>query len=307
MPRAHATFRHRLLPLVAAAFALALAGCGDDSRKSYATEADEPYFRQAEQMKRANRQQEALSAYLRVIERRGDDAPESHLEAGLVYLHHIRDPIAAIYHFRKYLALRPNSAQAPLVRQRIDAAIREFARTLPAQPLETQLQRVDLIAAMDKLKLENDILKRQVADLQAGREPAADETTEPGAERATTPASRPPSTAPKGGEFAINLDTMPTVRTRPARAEPPAQPRTAPANTSAKQTAPANSASKQTTPANSRAGGRLHVVQGGDTLSKIAQKYYGSRARWKDILQANRATMKNENDLHVGQQITIPP
>jgi len=166
--------RRPLLPLVAAvALALSLAGCGDESRQSYATETDEPYYRQADQMKRANRQQEALSAYLKVIEKRGDDAPESHLEAGLVYLHHIRDPIAAIYHFRKYLALRPNSAQAPMVRQRIDAAIRDFSRTLPAQPIENQLQRVDLIAAMDKLKLENDILKQQVADLQAGRGVAA--------------------------------------------------------------------------------------------------------------------------------------
>ena len=170
---ARATLRRRLLPLfTAVVLALSLTGCGDDGRQSYATETDEPYYRQAEQMKRASRQQEALSAYLKVIEKRGDDAPESHLEAGLIYLHHIRDPIAAIYHFRKYLSLRPNSAQAPLVKQRIDAAIREFAGTLPAQPLENQRQRVDLIAAMDKMKLENDLLKQQIADLQAGRQPS---------------------------------------------------------------------------------------------------------------------------------------
>ncbi|HLP26436.1 MAG TPA: hypothetical protein VK477_12210, partial [Acidobacteriota bacterium] len=216
MVRASATLRHRLLPLVAAALlALGLAACGDDGRQSYATEADEPYYRQAEQMKRAGRQQEALSAYLKVIEKRGDDAPESHLEAGLVYLHHIRDPIAAIYHFRKYLSLRPNSAQAPLVRQRIDAAIRDFARTLPAQPLENQVQRVDLIAAMDKLKLENDLLKQQLADLQAGRQPSVNVAA------AESAVERPVSAAPspqvagsgEGNNFAINLDSVPTVRT----------------------------------------------------------------------------------------------
>lgn len=289
---------------------LGLAGCGDDGRQSYATETDEPYYRQAEQMKRANRQQEALSAYLKVIEKRGDDAPESHLEAGLVYLHHIRDPIAAIYHFRKYLALRPNSAQAPLVRQRIDAAIREFARTLPAQPLETQLQRVDLMAALDKMKLENDILKQQVADLQAGRgiTAGADEESADSTSPAAVAVARTPAAASKSGDFSINLDSMPTVRTRPARNEPAPAKATPPPSSAARQSAPAST--KQSAPAGAaatpRANGRSHVVQPGDTLSKLSQKYYGTRARWKDILQANRATMKSENDLHVGQQLVIP-
>ncbi|MBA4138421.1 MAG: peptidoglycan-binding protein [Opitutus sp.] len=275
--------------------ALILGGCTDDGRQSYATETDEPYYRQAEQMKRANRQQESLSAYLKVIEKRGDDAPESHLEAGLVYLHHIRDPIAAIYHFRKYLSLRPNSAQAPLVRQRIDAAIRDFARTLPAQPVENQLQRVDLIAAMDKLKLENDLLKQQLAEFQAGRP-----TTDPGAPAPRDVAeTRGPSTA--SNDFSISVDTLPTVRTRgnssPARpaatTPPPARPTT--------QT-PANAANQQ--PA--RAGARRHLVRPGDTLSSLSQRYYGNRTRWRDLYQANRNLMKSESDLKVGMELVIP-
>jgi LysM repeat protein len=301
VPRVSEQLRRRLLPLAAAvALMLSLAGCGDDSRQSYATEADEPYYRQAEQMKRANRQQEALSAYLKVIEKRGDDAPESHLEVGLIYLHHIRDPIAAIYHFRKYLSLRPNSAQAPLVKQRIDAAIREFARTLPAQPLETQLQRVDLIAAMDKIKLENDLLKQQVADLQAGREPSAVPAENPPERTAsTTPATTAPA---NGGNFALNLDTMPTVRTRPAPVRQEPAPVTRPPNSTAQKSAPAT----QTQSPQPSRGARTHVVRAGDTLSKLSQQYYGNRTRWRDIYQANRGVMKNEGDLRVGMQLTIP-
>lgn len=293
---------HRLLPLGALALALALGGCTDDSRQSYATETDEPYYRQAEQMKRANRQQEALSAYLKVIEKRGDDAPESHLEAGLVYLHHIRDPIAAIYHFRKYLSLRPNSAQAPLVKQRIDAAIRDFARTLPAQPVENQLQRVDLIAAMDKLKLENDLLKRQLAEYQSGRASNAaggDEANEGPAPR--DPAeTRGASTA--ANNFALSVDTLPTVRTRPnsapARQEPPRQ-QAAPAQTQSRQ---ASTAAAQSAPA----GARRHTVRPGDTLSSLSQRYYGNRTRWRDLYQANRSQMKSESDLKVGMELVIP-
>ncbi|MBA3849704.1 MAG: peptidoglycan-binding protein [Opitutus sp.] len=296
MPRSASPLR-RLPPLLAAVLALALGGCSEDSRQSYATETDEPYYRQAEQMKRANRQQEALSAYLKVIEKRGDDAPESHLEAGLVYLHHIRDPIAAIYHFRKYLALRPNSAQAPLVRQRIDAAIRDFARTLPAQPVESQLQRVDLIAAMDKLKLENDLLKQQLAEHQTGRVSAGgDETGASGGPAARDPAeTRGASTA--SGNFALNVDTLPTVRTRPVRPEPSRQPPTA---------APQRTAPAAAPPQPSSAGARRHTVRPGDTLSSLSQRYYGNRTRWRDIYQANRSQMKGESDLKVGMELVIP-
>lgn len=314
VPRVPVLLRRHVLPLVAVAvLALGLAGCGGDSRQSYATEADEPYYRQAEQMKRSGRLQEALSAYLKVIEKRGDDAPESHLEAGLIYAQHIRDPIAAIYHFRKYLSLRPNSAQAPLVKQRIDAAVRDFARTLPAQPLDTQVQRVDLIAAMDKLKLENDILKQQVADLQAGRENTVTAApTDSPAERSTptlTPAPTPTTRAPviAGGSannFSVNLETMPTVRTRPATARPePAKPAptTRPAAATAQKQTPTTQAPQ---PAR---GARTHTVRPGDTLSNLSQRYYGNRTRWRDIFQANRATMRNEGDLKIGSQITIPP
>src|SRR4051812_9760698 len=162
-------YLHRCtLPLLGAML-LALAACSDSEHVNSATELDEPNYRDGQALLKTGRRQEALAAFLKVISKRGDDAPESHLEIGLLYLQHINDPLSAIYHFKKYLALRPNSPQAPLVRQRIDAATREFARTLPAQPLEGQPQRVDLVAALDKLKQENDALKQELADLKANR------------------------------------------------------------------------------------------------------------------------------------------
>lgn len=294
----------RFLPLCAAVLALLLGGCSDDSRQSYATETDEPYYRQAEQMKRANRQQEALSAYLKVIEKRGDDAPESHLEAGLVYLHHIRDPIAAIYHFRKYLSLRPNSAQAPLVRQRIDAAIRDFARTLPAQPVENQLQRVDLIAALDKAKLENDLLKQQLAEYQAGRVPAesapAEETTDAGdTPTVRNPAERRGASTAGNNSFALNVNTLPVAR-------PKGESRPEPVRPPATQTAPKSAPKSNSATTSAPAGARRHTVRAGETLSKLSQQYYGTRSRWKDILAANRSQLRSENDLKVGMELVIP-
>jgi tetratricopeptide (TPR) repeat protein len=291
--RCPAQFRLIFLAL-AWALALGLGGCGNSERFTYATEADEPNYREGQSLLKAGRRQEALTAFLKVIDRRRDDAPESHLEVGLLYVQHVNDPLSAIYHFRKYLAQRPNSPQAPLVRQRIDAAIREFARTIPAQPLENQTQRVDLIATLDRLKQENESLKQQLADARASRGIPAQPV-----ESAVSAA--PAVTSARGGNsvtFSIEpAPTVPTVSTRPAPAPPS---RVAPAPTVAPARPTITSAPAATT------GARRHIVQPGDTLSKLALQYYSNRAKWRDIYAANRNVMRNESDLKVGMELRIP-
>lgn len=278
-----------LLPVLASALLLGTVGCGDNDRLSYANELDEPNYREGQSLLKSGRRQEALSAFLKVIDKR-DDAAESHLEVGLLYVQHINDPLSAIYHFRKYLALRPNSPQAPLVRQRINAAILEFARTLPAQPLEGQSQRVDLVAALDKLKQENEALKQQLADAKAARgvanPVAAGETL---VVSTTTPSN------------AVNftLEAVPTVRTRPAPGTP--------TRSASAPTVTTPSTARPATPSpNIATGPRKHIVRPGDTLSKLAQQYYNNRAKWRDIYAANRNVMKSESDMKVGTELKIP-
>jgi len=295
--------------LLALVLMIGWAGCGDSERFSYASEADEPNYREGTALLKAGRRQEALTAFLKVIDKRRDDAPESHLEVGLLYAQHINDPLSAIYHFRKYLALRPNSPQAPLVRQRIDAAIRDFARTLPAQPLDSgQLQRVDLVATLDRLKQENEALKQQLADARANRGLAA----------AAAPASAPATPAAEELNFSIDtLSTVQTVRTRPATTPttPPPTPirpagatpqvRVNPAPVAPALTRPAAPApaTRATPPAPTV---RRHTIRPGDTLSKLAQQYYNNRAKWRDIYAANRDVMKSESDLRAGMVLKIP-
>ncbi len=51
---------------------------------------------------------------------------------------------------------------------------------------------------------------------------------------------------------------------------------------------------------------KTYVVAEGDTLTKIARKFYGTSARWEDILKANQAVLKDEKSLVVGSTLTIP-
>ncbi len=53
-------------------------------------------------------------------------------------------------------------------------------------------------------------------------------------------------------------------------------------------------------------GSTEYTVVAGDSLWKIAQKYYGTGTKWGVIYEANKATVKDASAIWVGQKLTIP-
>ena len=51
---------------------------------------------------------------------------------------------------------------------------------------------------------------------------------------------------------------------------------------------------------------QIHVVVSGDTLSKIAQKYYGDAALYMQIFEANQDVLRDPNKIFPGQKLRIP-
>jgi len=51
---------------------------------------------------------------------------------------------------------------------------------------------------------------------------------------------------------------------------------------------------------------QTYVVQSGDTLSKIAHKYYGDASLYPKIFQANRDQLSDPNRISPGQKLRIP-
>jgi nucleoid-associated protein YgaU len=49
-----------------------------------------------------------------------------------------------------------------------------------------------------------------------------------------------------------------------------------------------------------------HVVQKGETLSKISKKYYGDPNLYMKIFDANKDILKNPDLIKVGQKLRIP-
>jgi LysM repeat protein len=49
-----------------------------------------------------------------------------------------------------------------------------------------------------------------------------------------------------------------------------------------------------------------YIVKAGDSLGRIAQKYYGDIFKWNKIYEANRQTLKTPDYIYVGQKLVIP-
>lgn len=139
---------------------LVVIGCPENLNSAPPEIRDGDYERGLQLLKEG-RNHEALNAFLIVIERRRD-APQSQLQVGNLYLQHLKDPISAIYHFRKYLETDPQSARAERVRQLIETCMKEFARIFPAKPFEDPLERLDLLELVEQVRNENLELKRQL-------------------------------------------------------------------------------------------------------------------------------------------------
>lgn len=164
------TVRRPLLVLCALCGLVSLVGCGRGDGGVQIAEVDEPTYQTGKQLLKKGREAEALAAFLKVIEQRGDRAaPESNFEAGLLYLRHMKDPVAAIYHLKKYADYPPpNSRQVQSVRDLINTARREFAATLPGTLLEDRSSRLESAAEIEALRRENEELRTEIATLRGG-------------------------------------------------------------------------------------------------------------------------------------------
>lgn len=269
-------------------------GCSRSDETALIPESDDSNYKQGKQLQRHGRNGEALNSFLKVIEVRGGrSAPESHLEAGIIYLHHSKNPIEAIYHFNRYLEVRPNSPQAPYVRELVNTATREFALRLPTRPFDDQSVRLAENKELEKLRRENEELRAELATLRGGGAMPVNRLTKPIVAPDDSRVRTPP--APSSVDSPISVAPAATPRVvnpgesgRPAVAAPPMRPL---GNKGAAAT------------------GRVHTVAPKESLWSIARRYYGdppSAARVNAIYEANRDVMSHPTDLKIGMTLRIP-
>src|SRR5437016_8380202 len=148
----------------------------------------------------------------------------------------MNDPLSALHHFRRYLALSPNGSHANDVKNSMK---RDEVAVL------TTLSGDSVVTRAEAARLRNENLNLKELEARAG-------TLRSGSEKS------------KAGD------------------------------------------ASSTKNASKKSGGRTYIVQSGDTLASISRKFYKSPRRWEKILNANKESIHNPENLKVGQTLIIP-
>jgi nucleoid-associated protein YgaU len=219
-------------------------------------------------------------------------------------------------------------AQATELEERLAAALRDFTRlqeensrlrtdldrareqnTGLAEQLKTAVMgREEAQAALSQLNTE--LLAQKEARARAEQAGAAvraqlSTVLAAGGTVAPTPppATRPePAAVPASATSALRLAKAP-----PADAFGVAELRTSPERLRTAESAPPPAGGFSAAPtAPTATPTRIHVVQAGDTLEKLALRYYNAPGQWLRIYEANTDLLGNGQPLAVGMRLEVP-
>jgi LysM repeat protein/Tfp pilus assembly protein PilF len=200
-----------------AALSVALCGCMPSSQGP-ADEQKEPYFLTGKARVGTLDFKGAMEAFEKAIEANPQNA-SAHFELGLL-CEKETDYAAAIYHFERYLKLRPDSAMAGPVKERISTDKMELSKTTAYAPMTQTMQREfdNLLEESKKLRADNEKLRAALAS-QSGRGSVPDNL----AGQSGNAGSRPPSDNPgplvrQGVPPAPDTDARPSTRTYAVKA-----------------------------------------------------------------------------------------
>lgn len=200
-------------------------------------------------------------------------------------------------------ALASIDEERAAVAAKLDAANAELA-TLRPQAASASAVSADAENLRSQLASANQTLTTQASDLAAANRALADARATIDTATADLVATRDQlrQTQAQSAAFAVEnqqLKTRLALAGNLAATPAPSRPGSVPAIA-------INLPASTPPPAAPAPGPRTHTVAPGDSLSKISLQYYGTAARWNEILQANPTVIRNPDSLALGTQLRIP-
>jgi len=236
-----------------------------------------------------------------------------HLDLAMLLHERQRDYVRAIYHYSRYLELRPGTEKASMIKGRIRQAERAFASLHTVEGASSGISIRELEGRNEALKRQNTALMRRVEQLEAEvREVRETERQRYMATVVGTPkdAEEAPEAPPPPVATTAVQPVVSSPGTTPARTLPPtikpAVPQPLPS-----ESAPAAPESRVTPspvpkPVEANTLVRTYTVRRGDSLSKIAFKVYGDATEWRRLQNANRESLGDSVNVKVGQVLVVP-
>lgn len=181
----------KLVPMMGCTLMLVIAAGCSSAPGSPLDEEKEPFVLQGQRREAALDYARAIESYHRALEVNPGNGV-AHYRLGLLYQKDDRDPAAAIYHFQRFLVLRPNSEQAAALNQQIIGCKQALARDVALGPIsdEMQDQLEELVRTNQQLREENQRLTEENRTLKAGV--TLERATSGDSVAAANPPTRPP-------------------------------------------------------------------------------------------------------------------
>lgn len=173
-----------------------LAGCTSQVQEQDALEFNYPAIRKARAKLREGDKQAALALLNRAIDEKPKLA-QAHLEVAQLYDDYDRNYVRAIYHYERYLELRPQTEKKEMIEGFIRKARIAFAASVAEQEPGLDKKVQALQADNDRLKQDLRQVRENLARCIAA--PAADSPPIAGSDMGPATAAKPESTINAGG------------------------------------------------------------------------------------------------------------
>jgi len=250
-----------------------------------------------------------------------------HLDLAMIYHEHHRDFVKAIYHYQRYVALRPNTEKEDMIRRRVERAraslVAAYVKDLPAETvaahirdfrdagvveeisnaeeevaavqadLEDELAAVQLALAesrqaAQRLDQEREELRAALAESQQALQRLEQES-----ERLRLEIAERDELA---AEQDAEIDRLQNGLRRLENLEI--------SRREAVPREPGDDTTDAVSPPDAPV--RTYEVRANDSLSGIALRVYGDATKWRIIQEANREVLGDSETLRIGQVLVIP-
>jgi LysM repeat protein len=152
--------------IVSIVFILLLVSCKDENP----SEIRHPLFKKAENLKEKGKYPESAKAFEDYI-KINPDSSKTHLELATLYDDNLKDSLLAIYHYRRFLELEPDSQEKTNIEAWLKGAEKEYFDQLKMNYSDNDIKKeLDVLREREKryitlinqLRKENDILRTQL-------------------------------------------------------------------------------------------------------------------------------------------------
>jgi len=309
---------NRIVPVFL--LSLAFVGCDYAERRSVEGERAGRLYREAMEEYAAGRLDKSIRIFRDVVRNSPGNA-SARFQLACLLQDHAKDSLGALCNYREYLLLSPDGDKVGIANERMSVCERKLASELilkyalggsAAQDEANARLKEDkakLNADLEEARNQNDKLSAEVAALKrengrvrrmvlSGAEDGPSDGAAPKKGEGLAEAEETEDTSPSTDRIKLSGDIANLIAEEKEEVAQPAPFGDTQAVQQPKRTQP------KEPPHEPRP--ETYVVQEGDTLFKLALRFYGRRAAWSAIRDANRTVISSDCRIKAGQQLKLP-